>query len=101
MGNKCDLKSERKVEFATAEKFASEVGLSLFEVSAKTGINVEESFMELASAMRERIMLSRMDHYYDSSDSEEISSGFHVDGVIGKKQDYSCCFSSAKNGTFV
>jgi hypothetical protein len=53
-------------------------------VSAKTGINVEDAFLELAKAMRERIVMAKMDLYCDSSDSDELTSGFHVDGVVGK-----------------
>jgi len=37
VGNKCDLLGQRKVEFAAAEKFAADHGISLFEVSAKSG----------------------------------------------------------------
>lgn len=109
VGNKCDQLNERSVEFIDAERFASEMNISLFEVSAKTGINIEEAFMELASAMRERLVLAKMDHdnYDNSSDSgaDEIRSGFHVDGVIGKSSNSnylpSCCSTASKSGTFV
>lgn len=127
VGNKCDLLGQRKVEFASAEKFAADHGISLFEVSAKSGmsaseysidilnwpthhfvqgINVEDAFVEITSSMRERLLLSKMGvgHYYDSTDEEEISSGFHIDGVMGKPkiQESSCCFSGNNtriNGT--
>lgn len=102
VANKADLVDQRSVDFAEAEKFASELGISLYEVSAKTGINCEEAFLEMAAAMRERLLLSKMDHYCDSSDSDEIASGFHVDGVIGQKSEqWSCCSGQSKNGTFV
>jgi len=126
VGNKCDMNAngdpqqQRKVEFASAEKLASEMNISLFEVSAKTGINVEEAFTELARSMRERLQLWKMDRdlYSDDaasasaqnggdSDAEnELSTGFHVDGVIGHKpyhagQQWSCCSGSGRNGTFV
>uniref|UniRef100_A0A915IX41 Uncharacterized protein n=1 Tax=Romanomermis culicivorax TaxID=13658 RepID=A0A915IX41_ROMCU len=103
---------KRCVEFSTAEKLASELNVSLFEVSAKTGINVDEAFTELSRDMRERLMLWRIDQGVaggrdldDDDDFEsEFSSGFHVDGVVGKKslitEQWSCCGSS-KNGTFV
>lgn len=94
VGNKCDMGAQRAVEFSTAEKFASELGISLFEVSAKTGINVDDAFLELASAMRERLLLSKMGSYCESSDDDEFSSGFHVDGVIGKPKKSSNSTSS-------
>ncbi|VDP12490.1 unnamed protein product [Soboliphyme baturini] len=48
VGNKCDLTADRKVQFDEAERFASEMNVSLFEVSAKTGINIDDAFQELA-----------------------------------------------------
>lgn len=54
VGNKCDLMNERKISFAQAETFASQFGLSLFEVSAKSGHNVEQLFSELMLRIRER-----------------------------------------------
>lgn len=109
VGNKCDLTEQRKVDFATAEKLASEMNVSLFEVSAKTGINVEEAFTELARDMRERLTLWKMDHDNEAltgaaaeDDEDDLGSGFHVDGVVGKKSttQWSCCGAN-KNGTFV
>lgn len=109
VGNKCDLLEQRKVDFATAEKLASEMNVSLFEVSAKTGINVEEAFTELARDMRERLMLWKMDHDNetaagpaDEDEDDDLGSGFHVDGVVGKKSEsqWTCCGAN-KNGTFV
>jgi len=122
VGNKCDLSEDeqhqRKVDFRTVEKLASELNVSLFEVSAKTGINVEEAFMELARNMRERLLLWKMDRdtcgeeTADSDAEQELASGFHVDGVIGGRklswpshrlQQWSCCSGEggSKNGTFV
>lgn len=105
VGNKCDMVEQRTVPFVVAEKFASENGISLFEVSAKSGINVEDAFIELASSMRERILLSKMGvGHCDSTDEDEISSGFHIDGIERKPPKYvqgNCCFSQKINGTFV
>lgn len=121
VGNKCDLSGDeqhqRKVEFRTAEKLASELNVSLFEVSAKTGINVEEAFMELARSMRERLLLWKMDRDVcgqeeaDSDAEQELATGFHVDGVIGGRKlswpsrgthQWSCCNGGgSKNGTFL
>jgi len=43
LGNKCE--SNRKIVDAdTAEKFAREHGLRFLEVSAKTGLNLEQAF---------------------------------------------------------
>lgn len=55
--------------------------MSLYEVSAKTGINIDEAFQDLASTMRERLLAQSMNGT-DSDDSDQLSSAFHVNGVI-------------------
>ena len=43
VGNKCD-KSERAVSFEEGQKLAKEFGMEFFETSAKSNINVSETF---------------------------------------------------------
>ncbi|CAI4229410.1 unnamed protein product [Auanema sp. JU1783] len=104
VGNKADMDDERKVDFDRAEKLASKLGVSLYEVSAKTGINCEEAFHTLASAMRDRVSASNL-HSDESDDQQEYSSAFHVDGVIisNKKSSSlsSCCSQGQEAPTFV
>jgi hypothetical protein len=45
VGHKCDLEEKRKVTSDQGKKFADENGWLFFETSAKTGINVEETFL--------------------------------------------------------
>ena len=48
VGTKCDLEDERKVNTEEGKKLAKELGINnFFEVSAKTGKNVEEAFNSL------------------------------------------------------
>lgn len=47
-GNKCDLKDQREVSTEDAEKFCKENSVSFFEISAMTGENVENAFLEVA-----------------------------------------------------
>ncbi|PAV83641.1 hypothetical protein WR25_21665 isoform B [Diploscapter pachys] len=70
VGNKADLEAERKVDFDRAEKLATRLGVSLYEVSAKTGINCEEAFHTLATAMRERVCAANL--YSDDSEDAEV-----------------------------
>lgn len=102
VGNKADLEDQRKVDFDRAERLASQLGVSLYEVSAKTGINVEDAFQNLVAGMRDRLLVSNM--HSDSEESDMLSSAFHVDGVSlsDKKTSYlpSCC-SSGPPPTFV
>ena len=51
VGNKCDLTEERVVAYRTARDFAEERGITLLEVSAKDGTNVEVTFVTLAVAI--------------------------------------------------
>lgn len=48
IGNKCDLESQRQVEFATAKEFADSHGIPIIETSAKDATNVDEAFMRMA-----------------------------------------------------
>lgn len=42
VGNKCDLEEKRKVTREEGEEMAASIGASFFEVSAKTGVNINE-----------------------------------------------------------
>jgi len=51
-GNKCDLEEERKVSLEEGTEKAKEWDVPFFETSAKTRVNIEESFFELVRVMR-------------------------------------------------
>jgi len=51
VGNKCDLESQRQVATAEGAELAKSFGCSFMETSAKTRVNVEESFFELVRAI--------------------------------------------------
>ncbi|XP_060777423.1 ras-related protein Rab-13 isoform X2 [Neoarius graeffei] len=57
LGNKCDIEAKRKVSKEMGEKLAKDHGIRFFETSAKSSINVEESFIALA---RDILMKSSM-----------------------------------------
>merc|ERR1712023_59931 len=50
-GNKCDLQSKRKVEATEAQEYAKDNGLFFKETSAKTALNVEELFKDIAKKL--------------------------------------------------
>uniref|UniRef100_A0A8C6TUX5 Ras-related protein Rab-13 n=1 Tax=Neogobius melanostomus TaxID=47308 RepID=A0A8C6TUX5_9GOBI len=54
LGNKCDIEAKRKVPKETGEKLANDHGIRFFETSAKSSINVDESFLALASDILQR-----------------------------------------------
>ena len=47
VGNKIDKEQDRIISTEEGEKIANEYGLKLFECSAKTGENIEETFLEV------------------------------------------------------
>eukprot|EP01156_Anaeramoeba_ignava_P022365 Anaeramoba_ignava/c20597_g1_i1.p2 GENE.c20597_g1_i1~~c20597_g1_i1.p2 ORF type:complete len:114 (-),score=43.93 c20597_g1_i1:79-420(-) len=49
VGNKTDLEERRAVSYQKGQKLAGSYGCLFGEMSAKTGINVRESFTQMAS----------------------------------------------------
>ncbi|KAJ3439992.1 ras-like protein [Anaeramoeba flamelloides] len=54
VGNKLDLESERLVEREESEQLKKKYNLTFFESSAKTGLNVTESFEQCVRMLREK-----------------------------------------------
>lgn len=54
-GNKCDLEADRQVTTGEGQELAKSFGCPFFESSAKTRINVEESFYELVREIRKEL----------------------------------------------
>ena len=59
VGNKTDLQNERKVMFEDGKRLADNFGISFFEVSAKSGENVQEVFTALGKDILENSELSQ------------------------------------------
>ncbi|XP_058191439.1 ras-related protein RABD2a-like [Rhododendron vialii] len=55
VGNKCDLTANKVVSYETAKAFADEIGIPFMETSAKDSTNVEQAFMAMAAAIKERM----------------------------------------------
>jgi len=51
LGNKCDMEDSRVVAKERGEAIATEHGIKFLETSAKTNINIERAFHELAEAI--------------------------------------------------
>jgi len=56
VGNKCDMLDEMVVGTEEGQQLATEFGAGFFECSAKNDINVEECFLSIARAVKERLM---------------------------------------------
>jgi len=55
VGNKCDLQEERQVTSAEGQEKAKTFNCPFFESSAKTRVNVEESFYQLVREIRQKV----------------------------------------------
>lgn len=68
IGNKKDLDADREVTFLEASQFAQENELMFLETSAKSGENVEESFLKCSKTILAKIQAGELD-------PERIGSG--------------------------
>ena len=50
-GNKIDIEEKREISYEIGEKLAKELGCTFIEASAKTGVNIDEIFNELAESL--------------------------------------------------
>ncbi|OHT06956.1 Ras family protein [Tritrichomonas foetus] len=55
VGNKTDLDAQRQVSTAEAKDFADQHGLTLFETSALSGDRIDDTFIETAHAVLDKI----------------------------------------------
>lgn len=58
IGNKADFNTKRQVDFTEAKEFADNMNMTYFETSAKTALNVEKSFYELASMLKNNMVVT-------------------------------------------
>jgi len=52
VGNKCDLKTKKVVDFETAKDFADKLNIQFLETSAKAATNVEKAFLTMAAEIK-------------------------------------------------
>jgi GTPase SAR1 family protein len=55
VGNKADLRAERKVDAESGQKLAAKYDMTFMEVSAKDGANIEKLFNELGHQVHKKI----------------------------------------------
>ena len=72
VGNKKDLEDQREVSYEKGEEFAKANGMLFFEVSAKTGQNINELFKESAEDIAKKL---DSDYYDTSNESCGIKIG--------------------------
>ena len=55
LGNKCDIQDRRQVSKERGEKLAIEYNIKFMETSAKSSLNVEEAFFNLAKDIKTKM----------------------------------------------
>ena len=74
VGNKCDLESERQVNYDEGMQLANNYKMLFYETSAKTGKNINELFVKSVECIAEKISQG----YYDlESDSCGVKQGMN------------------------
>ena len=84
VGNKCDM-PDRAVEYEEGRKLADKYGIPFFETSAKSGINVEDTFMTIARDIKNKILLNETTQ--GNNDTKKISAA----DDSKKKKEGGCC----------
>ena len=78
-GNKIDMEEERKVTTEEGQKLADEYGFPFIETSAKSGINIDETFSDLAE---------KIDSVYSKL---ETNTGGNKVKKVFKRKKKGCC----------
>ena len=66
VGNKADLSAKRVVRYEEAKNFATEMGLTYVEASAKSADGVDEAFRITASAILEKLKSGNISNSYSN-----------------------------------
>jgi Ras-related protein Rab-8A len=56
IGNKCDCQDQRAISYEEGESLAKEYNIHFYETSAKQDINVEKSFITIATDVKNRLI---------------------------------------------
>ena len=86
MGNKNDDPNRKVVLTEDAQRFADQMGIQLFETSAKENINVEEMFNSIT-----RMVLRTKKEQKDRQNSSDNAIKIHGKGSTHKNRHKKCC----------
>ena len=87
IGNKCDIDSKKAVTTEEGKELASSLGIPFMETSAKTSINVEQSFLRMANEIKSRVAVTTSKAAPTQSSATKLNSG----KAIGQKKNQNCC----------
>jgi small GTP-binding protein len=89
VGNKCDMAAKRAVSFEEGDALAKEYNIHFFETSAKQDLNVEKSFLTIATEVKDRLLVDG-----GSGVSNAGGKKLQQANKEGKKKSYTsmCCY---------
>lgn len=94
-GNKCDLEKLRQVEESEANEYAASVGAIHIQCSAKTGINVEQAFLEITKGMMAPTANNNntqsQSNYNDNTNDNNNNPRATINFVEEGEQKSGCC----------
>lgn len=106
VGNKCDMEDSRKVTHEEGLELAKHFEIPFLETSAKSSINVENSFITMSNEIKRNIQNKASGTTTATADKKGIISGRKIlqqqnsgseetndssNGSIGKKKGQTCC----------
>ena len=55
IGNKCDLEAKKVIDTSMGQELAREFNMIFFETSARSGLNVSETFFAIAKSIKDKL----------------------------------------------
>ena len=87
IGNKCDIESQKSVSTEEGKQLAESLGIPFMETSAKNSLNVEQSFLKMATEIKSRVAVSTSKPNSAAARGQQLSSGKAISG----KKNSGCC----------
>lgn len=87
IGNKCDIDGKKAVTTEEGKELADSLGIPFMETSAKTSINVEQSFLRMASEIKSRVAVTTSKPTNPTAKGQQLSTG----KAISAKKGQGCC----------
>ena len=88
VGNKCDLKSERKISKQEASQFAKENNMNYYDVSAKENQNIDEVFQELMEQVATKKMGGAQP---EARETIKLAAENHTPVAAQQQKKKGCC----------
>lgn len=91
LANKSDMEEEAEVSESDIKKFEEEYKLKVIKTSAKTGTNVDESFLEMTKKLIVKKNSSGQDEKKKAMGLKKLRDGLENGGSGGSFSSNTCC----------